>query len=162
MIVSNSETVVIAAAPAVAFERAFVPAEMVRILRGWGPVPATNEVELLGPVAVGGFRRIHNADGSVLDEEILVHDPPRTHAYRLSGGFRGLAKLLVTEGRGEWTFTPIGPNHQTEVRWTYAFTLRSPLAWPLGILMVRVVFGKMQRGALERLRQGFAAKGFSE
>lgn len=158
MIVSNSETVVIAAAPAVVFERAFVPAEMVRILRGWGPVPATNEVELLGPVAVGGFRRIHNADGSVLDEEILVHEPPHAHGYRLSGGFRGLAKLLVTEGRGDWTFTPIG-EAQTEVRWTYQFTLRSPLAWPLGILMVQVVFGKMQRGALERLRAGFPAEG---
>ena len=107
-----------------------------------------------GELEVGKVRRIHNTDGSSLDEEILIHEPPNAHAYRLYGDFRGIAKLLVREGRGDWTFVAIA-DAQTEVSWRYEFRLTSALAWPLALAMMKVAFANMQRGTLEQLRAGF-------
>ncbi len=156
MVVSNTESIVVAGPRVEVFEAAFAPEQMPKLLRGWGPVPAVERAELLdgGELAPGKVRRIHNSDGSSLDEEILVHDPPRAHGYRLCGQFRGIAKLLVREGRGDWTFTEIDATH-TQVTWRYAFTLTSVLAWPLGLAMMKVAFANMQRGTLEQLRAVF-------
>lgn len=156
MRVFNTESIVVPGPRAAVFERAFALAEMPKLLRGWGPVPGVERAEMLDPgeYAVGKIRRIHNTDGSSLDEEILAHEPPSAHSYRLYGNFRGLAKLLVTEGRGDWRFNELGES-RTEVSWRYEFTLTSPLAWPLAVPMMKVAFANMQRGTLQRLRAGF-------
>jgi hypothetical protein len=157
MIVSNTESIVVPGPREAVFARAVAPDEMPKIVRGWGPVPGLERVEVLdgGPLEVGKVRRIHNTDGSTLDEEILVLDPPSTHAYRLYGDFRGIAKLLVREGQGRWSFVEIADD-QTEVSWRYEFTLTSALAWPLAVPMMKVAFAKMQRRSLEALRSMFA------
>ncbi|HLT35480.1 MAG TPA: SRPBCC family protein [Enhygromyxa sp.] len=156
MKVFNTESIVVPGARAEVFERAFSLAEMPKLLRGWGPVPGVERAELLdaGGYAVGKIRRIHNTDGSSLDEEILVHEPPSAHSYRLYGDFRGLAKLLVSEGRGDWRFVALD-DARTEVSWRYQFTLTSPLAWPLALPMMKVAFANMQRGTLKLLRAAF-------
>ncbi|HVH97994.1 MAG TPA: SRPBCC family protein [Enhygromyxa sp.] len=157
MRVSNIESIVVPGPREAVFERAFALAEMPKLLRGWGPVPGVERAELLdgGEYAVGKVRRIHNTDGSSLDEEILEYDPPSAHAYRLYGNFRGLAKLLVIEGRGDWSFVVLGPS-RTEVTWRYEFTLTSPLAFPLAVPMMKVAFANMQRGTLRLLQESFA------
>src|SRR5690606_26310579 len=96
----DSETIGVPAPRGAVFERAVALDWMPKLLRGWGPVPGVERAELLdeGDYAVGKTRRIHNTDGSSLNEEILLHEPPSAHSYRLYGGFRGLAKVLVTEG----------------------------------------------------------------
>ena len=157
MIVSNTESVVVAAPAQAVFDHAFDPTGLAALLQGWGPVPAVTRVERLdsGPYVIGSQRRIHNSDGSVLDEEVLVHEPPLRHGYRLFGKFGGLARLLVREGRGDWEFRETDDG-QTVVRWRYEFTLTSALAWPLGVVMMKVAFANMQRGALGRLRAVWA------
>lgn len=157
MRVFNSETIVVPGPREAVFERAFALDWMPKLLRGWGPVPGVERAELLdeGDYAVGKTRRIHNTDGSSLNEEILLHEPPSAHSYRLYGGFRGLAKVLVTEGRGDWSFVELDPQ-RTEVSWRYEFSLTSPLAWPLAVPMMKVAFANMQRGTLQRLRESFA------
>jgi len=157
MRLSNTESVTVPAARAAVFKHAFDLEQMPKLLRGWGPVPGVERVELLagGEYAVGKVRRIFNTDGSSLDEEILIYDPPSAHSYRLYGEFQGLAKLLVCEGRGDWEFVALGPS-ETEVRWRYEFTLTSALAAPVGLIMMKIAFANMQRGTLKRLRAGFA------
>jgi hypothetical protein len=157
MRVFHTESIVVPGPRAAVFERAFALQHMPKLLRGWGPVPAVERAELLdgGDYAVGKVRRIHNSDGSSLDEEILVYEPPSAHAYRLYGNFRGLAKVLVTEGRGDWSFVALDES-RTEVSWTYQFTLTSPLAWPLAVPMMKVAFANMQRGTLKLLAAEFA------
>lgn len=157
MRVHNTETIVIPAPREAVFERAFDRTQMPKLLRGWGPVPGVERAELLDgdEYAVGKVRRIHNTDGSSLDEEILTYEPPSAHAYRLHGEFRGLAKLLVVEGRAEWRFVALDES-RTEVRWTYEFTLTSALAWPLAVPMMKIAFANMQRRTLELLRESFA------
>jgi hypothetical protein len=156
MRVSNTESIVVPGPREAVFERAFTLTEMPKLLRGWGPVPGVERAELIGggEYAIGKIRRIHNTDGSSLDEEILAYAPPSAHEYRLFGDFRGLAKLLVTEGFGEWRFLEHDES-RTEVRWTYEFTLTSPLAWPLAVPMMKIAFANMQRGTLKRLKAAF-------
>jgi hypothetical protein len=156
MRVSNTESIVVPGPREAVFERAFNRTEMPKLLRGWGPVPGVERVELLddGDYAVGKIRRIHNTDGSSLDEEILAYAPPSAHEYRLFGDFRGLAKLLVREGFGEWRFIALDDS-RTDVHWKYEFTLTSPLAWPLALPMMKVAFANMQRGTLRRLKAAF-------
>ncbi len=79
---------------------------------------------------------------------------PTLHRYRLYGDFVGLAKLLVREGVGEFRFEALGPG-QTRVTWSYSFELRSVLALPLGLAMVKIAFAGMQRASLARLAAVF-------
>ena len=55
------------------------------LFTGFGPIPAIRGVRLHAPLAVGSTRSVHNADGTVLEETIIAHDPPVSHAYTLSG-----------------------------------------------------------------------------
>ena len=52
---------------------------------------------------------------------------PHYFAYRVSQ-FTFALQRLATEGRGQWRFT--GAADGTKVEWIYAFTARSPLAYP--------------------------------
>ncbi len=158
MRVHNEETVIVAGPIEAVFDHVSDPAKLAKLLIGWGPVPATTSIELLGGAtepAVGVRRRVQTSDGGELEEEVLAFDRPRRHTYRLYGDFKGIAKLLVTEGQGDWRFESLG-ERETRVTWHYEFELRSVLALPIGLVMVKVAFAGMQRTGLRGLAAAFA------
>lgn len=104
------------------------------VFPGYGPIPAIRRVSLDGPLAVGSRRKIHNSDGSVLDETISVLQPPQRHAYRLSG-FRAPFAWLVRQGEADWQLQADGEG--CNVEWTYRFEPASALARPFATLLLR-------------------------
>lgn len=96
--------------------------------RGYGPIAGIDHIESDGPPRPGGRRTVYNADGSVLHECITELTAPERHAYTLEG-FRPPFSWLVRRGEALWSIAPelAGSN----VRWSYRFTLTSPLVWPL-------------------------------
>lgn len=158
MRVHNEESILVAGPIEAVFDHACDAAKLCKLLIGWGPVPATTKIELLDGAtvpAVGVRRRVQTSDGGELEEEVLVFERPRRHDYRLYGDFKGPAKLLVREGRGAWRFEPVG-ERETRVHWRYEFELRSPLALPFAIPMLKVAFAGMQRRTLRGLAAVFA------
>lgn len=157
MRVHNDESVVVPGPIEAVFDYACDADKLTALLVGWGPVPATTEIALLDGAtepAVGVRRRVRTADGAELEEEVLAFERPRRHTYRLYGEFAGLAKLLVTEGFGDWRFEAVG-EAQTRVTWRYEFELRSVLALPLAIPMMKVAFSGMQKATLAGLVAAF-------
>lgn len=142
--------------PEAVFDYATLPSAASEFFRGYGPIAAIRGIELPPGVAAapGVVRRITMADGSVLDETILVLDRPLRHRYRVTG-FKPPVSWLVEWGEGEWRFAPLEGG--TSVRWQYRFRLRrawtAPLAWLLLTLAMRPA---MQR-ALRRIAAHFQA-----
>jgi Polyketide cyclase / dehydrase and lipid transport len=114
-----------------------------RTFTGYGPIPAVSTIVLDGPLRVGGTRRISNADGSVLTEHVTGLERPVYHAYTLFG-FQPPFSWLVTLGEADWCIHPT--DNGTEVIWRYAFTLTSPLVYPICTLVI----GFFMRRAMER------------
>lgn len=133
------------------------PQSLPRFFRGSGPVPSIERAEMLdgASLVVGAVRRIHNSDGSAVDEEIRGVEPGRRHTYRLVRGIRFPFSALVRWGEGDWTFDdrPDG----TAVVWRYRFALTTPLVYPLAAAVIHGFFQRAMREALERLRD--AAEG---
>lgn len=157
MRVHTEQSIVVSGPIEAVFDHACDGAKLAKLLTGWGPVPATTAIELLDgatATAVGVRRRVMTSDGAALEEEVLAFDRPRRHTYRLYGAFKGPAKLLVREGEGDWAFESLGPD-STRVVWHYSFELRSPLAWPFGLAMIRVAFAGMMRTGLRNLARAF-------
>ena len=119
------------------------PTRFPRTFSGYGPIPAISAITLDGPLRVGGTRRISNADGSVLTEHVTRLERPVYHAYTLFG-FRPPFSWLVTVGEADWCIHV--KDGATEVVWRYAFTLTSPLVYPVCTLVV----GLFMRRAMER------------
>jgi Polyketide cyclase / dehydrase and lipid transport len=111
--------------------------------RSFGPVPGIRSITLDGPLRVGAIRRVHNADGSELVEQVTILDRPAHHAYTLAG-FQPPFSWLVTHGQATWSMR--GSGGETEVVWRYAFNVASPLAYPVCALVIRYFMRKaMQR-----------------
>lgn len=127
------------------------------LFRGAGPIPAIESVEYLEgkPIEVGTIRRVHNADNSVIEEEIVAHQRPSEHGFRVVRGLKPPVSFLLKWIEGNWSFEPEG-DEATRVIWDFRFELTSPLAWAPANLIAKVFFGKAIRGALDRLRQQFA------
>lgn len=145
------------------FAYATDPRRISELFRGWGPIPAIEEMVVHGdgPTRVGTTRTIRNSDGTTLDEEVVEHSPPHRHAYRLFGNFQGLVKLMVREGRGSWTYSEerTADGHPlTRVRWDYEFELRNPAWIVVAAPLMKVAFHRAQRGCLERLSEVFSAR----
>jgi hypothetical protein len=132
------------------FELIVDPVRFPLVFRGFGLIPAIRQINLDTPLAVGGVRRIHNADGSTLVEQITAHDAPGLHAYTLSG-FRPPFSWLVRRGDARWTVVDAGS--RADVRWEYAFTLTTGLAWPIAFVLLRVFMA----GAMQRCLDNMAA-----
>lgn len=133
-----------------------------RYFKGRGPIPAVLKVEWHAghrPEA-GARRNIHNADGSVLVEEVLELTPPQCHRYRLLSGFKPPFSWMVAHADGSWQFTETGGH--THMRWDYAFVLRSPLAWPVVLPIVKVFFRGAMQDCLRAMRDDLAAGEVSE
>ena len=159
MRVESVAEVVVPGPPEAVFDYATNLEHLPRLFRGAGPVPSIEKAEVIGggEQRVGARRRIHNGDGSVLEEEVLELDRPRSHRYSLYGDFQGLVRFLVRKGGGHWTFEPVEGGHETRVRWAYHFELTSPLALPLALPMMKVAFRAAQRRCLLNLAAAFGA-----
>jgi Polyketide cyclase / dehydrase and lipid transport len=92
-------------------------------------------VRLHAPLAVGATRSVHNADGTVLEETIIAHDPPVSHAYTLSG-FSPPSSWLVTRGEANWIIT--GHEFGARVSWDYEFEVTRRWLWPVSALLVKL------------------------
>ena len=112
---------------------------------GYGPIPGLKQVvfEQGSYQRVGSESRVTNTDGSTHRERILACDRPRQFRvliYGLSPPFGKLVRQI--EERWSVTSEPRG----CRLSRTFAFELRSPLLWPLSLLLVQVLF----RGAMRR------------
>jgi hypothetical protein len=128
------------------------PEAVARTFSGYGPIPAAVRSELADgstTMVKGSVRRVHNADGSVVEEEILELSRPREQRYRIRSGLRPPFSWLVTEGSGHWLLT--AHEHTTHIRWTFEFRLRTALAWPL-VALLKVPFQKAMQRALGKTR----------
>ena len=123
---------------------------------GYGPIPAIREVLLDGALRVGGTRRIANSDGSVLTEKVTRLDQPAGQSYTLLG-FRPPFSWLVTRGEANWRIQKA--NSGTDVAWRYAFTLTTPLVYPLGVLVIRFFMRQAMRRCLAAMADLLAAGG---
>lgn len=138
------------AAPASVFARALDPQRFVSAFRGAGPIPALTRIELHGEPALDAERSVHSADGAVLRERITGFEFGKRHTYTLSG-LRPPLAWLVRQGDAEWRFD--GDDEGTRVRWAYAFTLTSPLAWPIAAPLLGLFMHRAMRDCLRTLAQ---------
>ena len=107
---------------------------------GFLVIPAVQKIEVLYEEPVpGGMRKVHNSDGSVLDEELLVFTAPVEHRYRLCGGFTFPFSWMIHGAQGTWTFSQVSDTH-TSVSWTYRFHIRSRILAPLTYVVVKLFF----------------------
>lgn len=144
----------IAAEAAAVFDLVNDPEAAPRIYAEHGPIPAVTAMRYDGDgrPRLDAVRQVFTADGNVLEEQLVVYDPPRAHAYTLRG-FKLPFSLLVSEGRADWTFTELADAAATRVHWTYTFTLPSILAYPLAALFLNTVFHGWMLGCLGRARR---------
>lgn len=119
------------------------PARFGEVFGRYGPMPAVVRAEMLDGAdkdARGGKRRVTMSDGMEIIEEIQVSDPPRAHGYGWESPGGGLS-FLVRSAAARMHFEEVEGG--TRVVWTYAFTLRHPLAWPIGKIVARLFAGWM-------------------
>ena len=147
-----SASCVLPCPPDAAFALATDPARFPHFFAGFGPVPGLREIRLDAPLAPGSTRRVEGRDGALMREQVLVHEPPQRHAYVLSGLHPPLS-WLVREGRADWRFAP--RDGGTQVHWSYAFALTSPLAWPLAAPLLKL----FMQGAMQRCLDAMARAG---
>lgn len=116
----------------------------------YGPIPGTVSAEVIGggELVRGTSRRVYTSDGRHVDEEMLVLEPGVAVAYKLTG-ISPPFSFLVRHARADWKFTPTPEG--THVHWDYAFTLISPLAWPLAAPLLHLVFRRWMRRCLSAI-----------
>jgi hypothetical protein len=118
---------------------------------GFAIIPSVDRVEpLYETPKVGKKRRIHNSDGSVLEEEIVVFSPSQEHRYRLISGFTFPFSWMVHGAEGVWTFqacTEGGVN----VEWRYTFHVRALLLSPLTYLVAHLFFYRAMLRCMEKM-----------
>ena len=131
------------------------PARFPALFTGMGPIPALVSITPDAAPAVGSTRQLLSADRSRLTERIVAWDPPRLHRYVLEGFAPPLA-WLVRAGTAEWRLEPRGDG--SFVRWTYAFELTTPLAWPLAAPLLTVFMQGAMVRCLDRLAQALEAR----
>lgn len=121
-----------------------------------GPVAGVKKAEFFDghSLAEGSKRRITLTDGSVLEEVILDYTPPSRHRYRWTKGLKGPFALLVRSGTGCWDYSEVPGG--TRVDWSYVFELKSPLAYPLALLIMPL-FKSWLAQSLESIRSELAA-----
>ncbi len=116
------------------------------LLRPLGPIAGVVKSELHpGEVLrTGAHRTITLTDGAVLEEVILDFTRPLRHRYRWVGGIKPPFAWLVRSGTGCWEFTEVSDG--TQVEWSYAFELRSALAYPLTLPIVPLFRRWLEQG----------------
>lgn len=127
------------------FALALDPVRFPATFSGCGPIPGLRRITPHGIPAVGATRAVESSDGSVLTERITAFDPPRRHAYALSG-LRAPLALLVREGQADWTFTEA--HGRTRVTWEYAFALTGAWSWPVAWPLLNIFMRRAMRNCL--------------
>ena len=119
---------------------------------GYGPIPHVVRCELATdlPVGVGTKRLITSADGSVLEEVILVHEFGKEQVYRIEKGFIPPFSWMVAAAQGHWFFEVKGD--ETEIRWRYRFELTSQFFVPLAGFIVHLFFKGAMRRCLRNMQ----------
>jgi len=115
---------------------------------GYGLIPAIRSITLEAPLAIGATRRIDNADGSTLIEQITALKKPTLHAYTLRG-FRAPFSWLVTQGDADWAISATTTG--TQVRWRYRFTLAHGWAYPVAACLLRFFMARAMQRCLENM-----------
>jgi Polyketide cyclase / dehydrase and lipid transport len=136
--------------PEVAFAMATDADRFPGFFTGFGPIPAVRGVRLHGPLAVGSTRSVHGADGTVLQEVIIAHDPPVSHGYTLSG-FSKPFSWLVARGEANWTIT--GHEFGARVIWDQEFTVTRRWRWPLAALLVKLFMAPAMHRCLKNMER---------
>lgn len=139
----------IRAAPAAVYALSIDAQRFPSLFGGFGPIPGLRRITLHAPLAVGSTRELEDNSGLVMQERVDALDQDRRHAYTLSGLHPPLG-WLARAGRADWIFTPVAD--RTQVVWTYAFELTSPLAWPLAWPLLQ----GFMRGAMQRCLDAMA------
>ena len=122
-----------------------------RNLRPRGLIAGIEKAEMFEghDLAEGSWRCISLTDGSVIDEVILDYVPPSKHRYRWTSGIKPPFSFLVRSGTGCWDFSEVDGG--TRIDWGYVFELKSPLAYPVLLLIVPLFKGWLKQG-LEAIR----------
>lgn len=151
MNISTSSSVVIPKPREEVFAHACANETIERTLRPLGPIAGIAKAEMFEgqELAEGSWRRILMTDGAVLEEIILDYDPPRRHRYRWTKGVKPPFSFLVRSGTGCWDFTEVAGG--TRIDWGYVFELKSPLAYPVLLLIVPLFKAWLKQG-LEAIR----------
>jgi hypothetical protein len=136
----------IRAAPPAVFALALDATRFPATFAGCGPIPALRRITPLAAPAVGSEREVESSDGSLLIEQITAFDPPRRHAYTLSG-LRPPLAWLVRSGCADWHFSAVGDN-ETCISWNYTFALTHALVWPIAAPLLRIFMGGAMRRCL--------------
>lgn len=98
----------------------------------------------------GATRIVHLSDGTSSRETVTAASAPDYFAYRLTE-FSGRAlRLLVREARGQWWFTDEG--NGTHAKWTYTAESRTLLAAPVLAPVLKVMWNRSMRSALDRIK----------
>jgi uncharacterized protein YndB with AHSA1/START domain len=122
---------------------------------GYGPVPGMTRVEWLSGdgQSVGSIGKAHNVDGSHHQERVLRATRPEEYEIAIDG-FSSAFRFLVSGAREHLRFeaTPTG----TRIVRRFTFVLRSPLAWPLAVI-VRGFFRRAVRANHAELRRHFGS-----
>lgn len=122
---------------------------------GYGPIVAIARVASDGPLRVGGFRVVHNADGSALRETITELRPPQRHRYTLEG-FRRPFSWLVLSGDALWTISATAEG--ARIVWRYRFSLTSIVVWPLAKPLLALFMSAAMRRCLDNMARSLAAE----
>lgn len=133
-----------------AFELSLDPARFPSLFQGCGPIPAIRSITLDSPLTIGATRRIKNADGTVLTEQVTRLDPPSCHSYSLTG-FRAPFSWLVRRGDADWNFAADASG--TQVRWNYDFVLTGVWAYPIAVVLLRVFMRRAMQRCLDNMAQ---------
>ena len=107
---------------------------------GFVVIPSVERIEVLYKEPfLGGQRRVHNSDGSVIEEEIISFTPHSEQQYRLCGGFSVPFSWMIYGAEATWLCTVISET-ETNVSWKYRFHVRSLLLAPLTFIVVKLFF----------------------
>ncbi len=137
-----------------AFELSLDPDRFPSLFQGCGPIPAIRSITLDTALTVGATRRIINADGTVLTEQVTALDPPSRHRYSLTG-FRAPFSWLVRRGDADWNFAADASG--TQVRWDYDFVLTGFWAYPIAVVLLRVFMRRAMHRCLDNMAQTLAS-----
>ncbi len=96
--------------------------------------------------AAGQTRTVVLSDGSSSHEMLTMYDCPNYFSYIVSE-FTGALGRLVNTANGEWWFSTL-PNGKTHVKWRYAFTSKSTMAYPVLWLIVKTLWRSYMRKAI--------------
>lgn len=120
---------------------------------GYGPIMAIARIASDGPPRVGGYRVVHNVDGSALRETITELQPPQRHRYTLEG-FRWPFSWLVRSGDALWTISPTATG--ARIVWHYRFSLTSVVVWPLAKPLLALFMTGAMRRCLDNMARALA------